>query len=66
MSMDFDIVVENTPNINVQDREKKFEYMHFEKLMILGQFLQVRLTKLTVVNPRKLTFRLPRHIFSLA
>ena len=65
MAEDFDIVVENTLNINVQDREKKFEYMHFEKLMTLGQFLQVRLTKLTVVNPTKMIFRLPRHIFSL-
>ena len=63
--MDFDIVVENNLNINVQGREKKIEYMHFEKLMMLGQFLQVRVAKSNVVNPRKLIFRLPRQIFSL-
>ena len=50
-------------NIQAQYKivKKKFENIHFEKLMILGQFLQVTIAKLKVVNPRKLNFKLMFH-----
>ena len=56
MAEDFDIVVENTLNINVQDREKKFRIYAFWKTDDIGTVSSSSSHKINSCKSKKVDF----------